>query len=227
MARGGEKFEGSDRWEPTAADRVVVLEDDPMLRDLLTEALAMKFQPAVVESFGVGVEAMQHIREHGASVLICDLGLPDLDGRDVMRKLRAELPDLKLIVLTGRIQSTLPAELVALGVGGFVDKRAALEHTVRAVERVMAGGMYFYAGVSPQGTPRRATAGESTSPTVLTEREREVVRLVASGLSSKEVATELDISVRTVENYRASSMRKLGVRDTVALVRWSIANGLA
>src|SRR5262249_47616693 len=153
-------------------------------------------------------------------LLLTDLHLPDLDGRQIIRQVRARDRQTRVVVLTGQIDTNLPAELVALGVAGFVDKAAPLEHAVHAVERVLGGGMYFFAGVMPavSGLAARNAGGAGTA--ALSPRERDVARLVAGGLSSKEIAQRLELSTRTVENYRANLMQKIGVRDTAGLVRW-------
>jgi len=132
------------------------------------------------------------------------------------------------VVLTGNVDAALPSELVALGVAGFIDKVAPLEHAVRAVQRVLEGGMYFYAGVMPTASAMASRTQNDKGPdaSILSEREREVVRMVASGLSSKEIADKLGISARTVENHRFRLMEKIGVRDTVGLVRWCFEQGL-
>jgi DNA-binding NarL/FixJ family response regulator len=205
-----------------------LIEDDSLLRDLLSEALHRRFQPAALHGFGDGRTGLAHCLRENVDVLLTDLHLPDMDGREVVRELRARGRKPRIIVLTSHVDATLPAELVALGVAGFVDKATPLEHAVRAVERVLAGGMYFFAGVMPSaaGTTLRPGAMNSKSASLLSPREREIARLVAGGMSSKEIAQSLELSVRTVENYRAHLMQKIGVRDTASLVRWSLEHGL-
>lgn len=214
--------------QPSAC-HFVLIEDEALLRDLLGQTLAQRFQPAALHTFATGSEGMVHCLEHDVDILVVDLMLPDLDGRDVIRKVRARSRKPRIVVLTGRVDSALPAELIALGVAGFVDKSAPLEHAVRAVERVLAGGMYFFAGVAPSesGIALRASPAASASVAVLSPRERDIARLVTGGLSSKEIAQRLELSPRTVENYRANLMQKIGVRDTAALVRWCLERGLS
>jgi DNA-binding NarL/FixJ family response regulator len=206
----------------------VVIEDDPLLLDLLSDALRQRFKPAALHAFSAAKPGLDHcLREH-VDIVLTDLRLPDLDGREVVRQLRQRDRKPRVIVLTGQVDATLPAELVALGVAGFVDKATPLEHAIRAVERVLAGGMYFFAGVMPaaSGMTARKPATAGVSAAVLSPRERDVAHLVAGGLSSKEIAQKLELSTRTVENYRANLMQKVGVRDTASLVRWSLENGL-
>lgn len=211
-----------------SACKFALIEDEPLLRDLLANTLTQRFQPVSLKAFEFGAEGVQYCLKENVDVLITDLRLPDIDGREIIRQVRARDHKPRVIVLTGAVDGTLPAELVALGVAGFVDKAAPLEHAVRAVERVLAGGMYFFAGVMPSasGMAARAATAQGVSPSVLTPRERDIARLVAGGLSSKEIAAQLDLSVRTVENYRANLMQKIHVRDTASLVRWCVHHGL-
>src|SRR5262245_23363061 len=127
-----------------SACRFVLMEDEALLRDLLADTLRQRFQPQSLHAFPNGREGLKHCREHPVDLLLVDLRLGDLDGRDVVRQLRAAGRKMRTIVLTGQVDATLPAELVALGVAGFIDKAAALDHVVSAVERVLAGGMYFF-----------------------------------------------------------------------------------
>jgi len=206
---------------------MVIVEDETLLRDLLASNLRQRFQPRSLELFAVGKPAVQHCLTHPVDLLLVDLRLPDIDGREIIRQVRARERKPRVIVLTSCIDATLPAELVALGVAGFIDKSTPLEHVERAVERVLAGGMYFFAGVMPAASVAvHAGPTSRTNPSVLTVREREIARLVTNGLSSKEIARELNLSTRTVENHRAALMQKLAVRDTARLVRWCLEHGL-
>lgn len=207
---------------------MAVVEDEPLLRDLLASTLKQRFQPVAIDVFADGRTGVQHCLTHPVDLLLIDLRLPDLDGREVIRQVRARNEKTRVIVLTAQVSPTLPAELVVLGVAGFVDKAAPLEHVVRAVEGVLAGGMYFFAGVMPAASCVAVRGGQTAgvNPSVLTAREREIARLVARGLSSKEIARQLDLSPRTVENHRAALMQKLAVRDTARLVRWCLEHGL-
>lgn len=199
-----------------------------LLRDLLVETLQSRFQPAALHAFACGLDGLQHCLTADTDMLLVDLVLPDVDGREIIRRIMARTNRPRVIVLTGHLDAMLPAELIALGVAGFVDKSAPLEHVMRAIERVLAGGMYFYAGVIPPGSAvARVVPNERATPSSLSTREREIAQLVVAGMSSKEIAARLGLSTRTVENYRAHVMQKVGVRDTVALVHWCLRHGLA
>jgi DNA-binding NarL/FixJ family response regulator len=192
---------------PASSLRFVLVDDTATFRELLKEALQRRFRPKELHDFADGRAALEHCLADPPDLLIVDLYLRGMDGRDIVGE--------------------LPAELVALGVAGFVDKNSPLEQIDRAVQCVLEGGMFFSATVPP---PLPALAAEPALPRLgadaLSEREREVVRLVARGLVSKEVAAQLGLSARTVEKHRARIFAKLGLHDVPTLVRWCLRNGL-
>jgi len=215
---------------PTPAStsyRFVLVDDTATFRELLRDSLQRRFQPRELQDFAHGREALAACLASPPDLLIADLYLRDMDGRDIVRELRRHKHATRVVVLTAHPEAQLPAELVSLGVAGFVDKNSPLEQIDRAVQCVLEGGMFFSATVPP---PVPTLSAEPTIPRLgadtLSEREQEVVRLVARGLVSKEVAAQLGLSTRTVEKHRARIFAKLGLHDVPTLVRWCLRNGL-
>jgi DNA-binding NarL/FixJ family response regulator len=212
----------------TSALRFVLVDDTATFRGLLKDALQRQFHPKELLDFGNGRDALAACLAVPPDLLIADLYLRDMDGRDIVRALRQKGITTRVVILTAHPEAQLPAELVSLGVAGFVDKNSPLEQIDRAVQCVLEGGMFFSATVPPP-VPS-SLASEPALPRVgaeiLSEREREVVRLVARGLVSKEVAEQLGLSARTVEKHRARILAKLGLHDVPMLVRWCLRNGL-
>ena len=161
-----------------------------------------------------------------------------MHGLEVVREVRAKLPNTRILVLTGHPDGDLPARLISQGVHGFVDKSAPLNYVLQAIESVIAGGMFFAAHIPPKtsGTAQfpkvepAVKAGPQTTSLgaveTLSARELEVARLVAEGYSSKEIADRLDLSVRTVEKHRANIMDKIKVSEVASLVRWCVQAGI-
>jgi len=162
-----------------------------------------------------------------------------MHGLEVVREVRAKLPNTRILVLTGHPDGDLPARLISQGVHGFVDKSAPINYVLQAIESVIAGGMFFAAHVPPKQTvgisqqPKvepSIKAGPATTSVnavqTLSARELEVARLVAEGYSSKEIADRLDLSVRTVEKHRANIMDKINVKEVASLVRWCVQSGI-
>ena len=187
----------------------------------------------VAGTFADGRSGLDFCLKEKPGLLVVDLYLPGMHGLEIVKEVRAKLPDTRILVITGHPDGELPARLIAQGVHGFVDKSGPLSYAIQAVESVMSGGMFFAAHIPP-------TASSSTSPEskvapavktgppsatvlavqILSGRELEVARLVAEGFSSKEIAARLDLSVRTVEKHRANIMDKIGVHEVASLVRW-------
>jgi len=210
---------------PVAAARLVLVDDLATFRELVRESILRNLQPRELRDFADGREALAHCLADPPDLLIVDLYLRRMDGRDIVVELRNRGLDTRVVVLTAHPEAQLPAELVALGVAGFVDKNSPLEQIDRAVQCVLDGGMFFSATVPPP-VPAAGPALPRAGPEVLSQREREVVTLVARGLLSKQIAGELNLSTRTVEKHRGRIFSKLGVHDVPTLVRWCLRNGL-
>ena len=205
----------------------VLIEDDFLLIKLLARLIQNRFSPRSIESFVLGNAGLEHCLKTPPDILIVDLNLPDLEGREIIRRLCTANTATRVIVLTGNASSALPSELIALRVMGFVDKGLPLENIERAVERVLEGGMYFSSGIRPKGAPNLKSIESSASPHLLTAREKEIAQLVAGGMLSKEIGDRLGLSPRTVEKERAVIIKKIGTKDLPGLVRWCVLNGLA
>ncbi len=204
-----------------------MVDDSATFRELVRETLAARYRPLVFEGYALGREGIAACTAAPPDLLIVDLYLHDMDGRDVVRALRREQVDTRVLAVTAHPDAGLPADLVQLGVAGFVDKHSPIEQLERAVQRLLEGGMFFSASVRP---PEPRLGDEPAIPTaqanILSEREQEVVRLVARGLASKEIGDRLGLSTRTVEKHRARILARLGLHDIPTLVRWCLHRGL-
>lgn len=212
----------------TAECRFVLVEDDKLLRELLKDVLLRRCQPKSLEDFDSGRPGLEACFRDPPDLLITDLRLPDMDGRDIIRRLRSRELATRVVVLTSYVDAVLPAELIAMGVAGLVDKSSSLDHVERAVQSVLAGGLYFAASVSPAASPVAAQNGlaDEVGPAALSERERLMARLVAQGFRAKEIASQLGLNPRTAEKYRMQLMEKLHLPNTTSLVRWCVRHGL-
>ena len=211
-----------------AESRLVLVEDDVLLRDLLEDVLRRRCGVREVRSFGAAAPAIAAFLDDPPDLLITDLRLPDLDGRDIIRRLRTRQAATRFVVLTSYVDAVLPAELISLGVAGLVDKSSTLDHVERAVQCVLAGGLYFAASVSPlpSNVPMRGADENEAGPSVLSEGERAMARLIAQGLRSKEIADQLGLNPRTAEKHRMLLLEKLKLPNTTSLVRWCVRHGL-
>ncbi|WP_221030171.1 response regulator transcription factor [Actomonas aquatica] len=217
----------STTQRPSASPRFVMVDDSATFRELVRDTLARRFDPLHFDGYAMGREGIKACLKSSPDLLIVDLYLHDMDGRDIVRELRRHEVDTRVLAVTAHPDAGLPADLVQLGVAGFVDKHSPIEQLERAVQRLLEGGMFFSASIRP---PEPHLGDEPAIPAapadVLSEREQEVVRLVARGLASKEIGSRLGLSTRTVEKHRARILARLGLHDIATLVRWCLHRGL-
>ena len=175
-----------------------------------------------------GAELLELVEKHHPDVVILDIAMPRLGGLEALKALRSQPPGVKTILLSFRADAPVIQSAVSLGADGYLLKNAGSGEIPAAIREVMRGGCYFSPPVAreiiDQLREPRSHAGEPFSH--LSGRERQVLRLIAEGLSAKEIAADLSISTKTVEAHRTSLMRKLGVRKATELVRYAVRHGL-
>jgi DNA-binding NarL/FixJ family response regulator len=203
------------------AKRALIVEDQTTLRELLEELFAsVNYQ---TDSAGSGAEARALLAKTRFDLVLLDLVLPDAHGFELLAEIRAASRMTRVIVLTAHSRPAIVKEATARGAHGVVTKGAPLRELREAIDRVAAGGIFYCSETS------RLLHEASVTPECdqqLTARQREVVRLVASGMSTKDIATRLVLSEKTVTNHRTRIMERLGVRDVAGLTRYAIAQGL-
>jgi DNA-binding NarL/FixJ family response regulator len=211
------------------AVRVMVVDDHPMWREGVARDLA-EAGYEVVATAGEGAQAVRIAGAVRPQVVVLDLQLPDLSGVEVIRGLVGAVPEVRVLVLSasGEHQDVLDA--VKAGAAGYLVKSAAWEEFLTAVRRTADGDTVFTPGLAALvlGEYRRLAAAPKADAQTprLTDRETEVLRLVAKGLSYKQIAERLVLSHRTVQNHVQNTLGKLQLHNRVELVRYAIEQGL-
>ncbi|MCO5998891.1 response regulator [Actinoallomurus rhizosphaericola] len=205
----------------------MVVDDHPIWRDGIADRLAAAGLP-VVGTAGDGAQALRVARATRPQVVLLDLHLPDLGGAEVTRRLLAADPSVRVLVLSasGERQDVLDA--VTAGATGYLTKSASLEEVVAAVRSAAAGEAVFTPGLAGLvlGEYRRLVAAPEKETPRLTNRETEVLRLVAKGLTYREIAERLVLSHRTVQNHVQNTLTKLQLHNKAQLVRYALEQGL-
>ena len=217
--------------KPSPLVRVLIVDDDPVYRHFLRELIRKLDTVELVGEAVDGNEAIALCLAKKPDVLLLDLILPDMEGIEVVTRIRTALPDLHVMLLTAQPRRDLPKELMRLGVAGFLDKSATVPDIVGGLKKLLAGGLVYSSSAglaTDQADSLTALTGMAVNhpPDILTARELEVAKLVAAAMSSKEVAATLGLSPRTVEKHRANIYDKLRVRDVVGLTRWCLHHRL-
>jgi DNA-binding NarL/FixJ family response regulator len=206
--------------------RVLLADDHTLVRAGLRKILEQNEDLAVVGEVADGAAALEFLGQHKVDVVVLDLTMPGLDGYELLRGARARWPDLKLLVLTMHADAEHAARAVREGADGYLLKDSAAGDLVAGIRAVMAGRTYYSEPVQ-RALSDMVRTGSATGPLDrLTGREIEVLKQVAKGLSTKEIAAHFDISARTVETHRASIMRKLELHSVALLTRFALKEGL-
>ena len=203
--------------------RVLVADDHPIMAEGLSRLLGESCE--VVGVARSGTEVVESARRLRPDIVISDVTMPGMSGIDAMRTLREEGSPARFVFLTFHAEAPVVADALRSGASGYLLKEAAGDELLHAIEAVMAERTY----VMPQVTEDvmrliAAPAGEAGPE--LSPRKREVLRLIAQGKRMKEIAAELDLSIRTVEDHKYQLMRALGVESTAELVRFAVKLGL-
>ena len=209
-----------------APHAVVVVDDHPSMRLGLKATLASSPQLHVVDEAADGLGAVTVVRKHKPSVVVLDMLLPHLNGIDVIRTLLPELPQVKFVAYSRREEPWFVRETLAAGATGYVFKRSAPSELLRAVTRATTGHSYVDPALGDLHHGLELQAGSSSSKAVrLSEREAQILRLVAKGAIAKDAARELQLSNRTFETYKARAMQKLQLRSRSDLIRFAEHSG--
>jgi len=206
--------------------RLVIIEDQTAIREMLVEILSTDKNYKLVGQSGDGQEGLQLCLEQRPDVVILDAKLPSLNGVDLLRRLIKVLPNLRVMVFSGHENPVMVREMLEAGAHGFVEKTAGFVDFKKGLATIASGGTYFGPGIANLLRKVVANAESSSSPDFLTEREREILKLVAEGNSTKEIAEKLTLSAKTVDNHRTNLMRKLNIHDVASLTRYAIEQGL-
>ena len=208
--------------------RILLADDHKMLRDGLR--LLIDAQPAmcVVAEAANGNEAIRKARETRPDIVVMDLSMPELNGLQATERLVAELPEVKVIALTAHEDECYLSQLCKAGASGFVLKRSAGDELLEAIGEVAKGGLHFEPSLASKALARQRSIGapqRGLEHAPLSDREKQVLISLAWGHSNKEIATELGLSVKTVETYKVRVAEKLGLRSRTEMVQYAVRQG--
>jgi two-component system response regulator NreC len=206
--------------------RVVVVDDHAVVRAGLRRVLDAEPDIEVVGEAGTARDAILETRAAKPDVILLDVVMPGESGIDALPKLHKEAPDAKVLVLSMQDDPRYVREAFAAGASGYVLKEAADSEVVAAVREVAAGSRYLHPALGARLVSAEEEERAATEADPLSDREREVLRLLALGHTNQEIAKMLYISVRTAETHRSHIMQKLRLKTRAELVRYALSSGL-
>lgn len=206
--------------------RIILVEDQTILRHSLKVLIASEPDLEVVGEAGDGEQAVRLVQTLRPDIVVMDISLPGMDGVQATQAIKRSYPDVKVLALSVHETRSCIRGILQAGASGYVVKRSAAEELIQALRVLASNGVYLdpivaaklVGATKPPSAPR---VGVNT----LSDREAEVMRLIALGYANKEIAAQLDLSVKTVETFKARSMEKLDLRSRVDIVRHAVDCG--
>ncbi len=210
--------------------KVMLVDDHAIFRAGLKMLLQAQSDIEIVGEVEEGGAAVAKAREWQPDIVLMDISLPDIDGFAATRQIKHAMPNIAILALTMHESDEYFFKMLEAGASGYVPKKAAPTDLVTAIRTVHAGGVFLYPSVAKalvhDFLGRAEAGGERESYDGLTDREQEVLKLIADGLSNQEIGDKLTISVKTVERHRANIMAKLNLHSRTELVKYAIRKGL-
>lgn len=207
--------------------RVFLADDHKILRESLVILLSQQENIEVVGAAGDGQEAYRKILELKPNIAVLDISIPNLNGLDLAEKLRAEMPEVKVVILTMHKSGEFVSKALRAGVRGYVLKDNALEELMECINLVFDRKVYLsqdITGIVVDGFVNNNRENPETGENAISLREKEILQLLAEGKSNKDISDLLNLSIKTVETHRANIMRKLGFRHITDLVLYAVRN---
>jgi DNA-binding NarL/FixJ family response regulator len=209
--------------------RIILADDHMMFRSGIRKILEKDGSLSLVGETGDGLELLKLVNRRDPDLVVLDISMPNMRGLEAVREIKQTRPGVKVLMLTMHRDKEYVYSAISAGAEGYLLKEDADTELFVAVEAIRGGGHYLsplLSGAVARDLVRKSDAGQQEASCAdLTLREREVLKLIAEGRTSKEIADLLYISPRTVEHHRANMMKKLNIKHTAALVRYAIRNG--
>ena len=208
--------------------RILIADDHAVVRQGLKLLINSQPDMTVVGEAADGAAVLQQAATVEPDIVVMDLSMPGMNGLVATRALKEARPSVDIVALTRHDDETFLQEVLRAGASGYVLKQSNPAEFLRAIRAVAAGGVYLDPAMTSRvadGLLTKSSRAREVAPTLVSERETDVLRLIAMGHSNKEVAARLKISVKTVEVHKANAMKKLGLTGRVDLIRYGVLQG--
>jgi two-component system response regulator NreC len=208
--------------------RIILAEDHETVREGLKLIVNSQTDMEVIGEANNGSAAIKLARELAPDIVVMDISMPELNGLKATKKLKQVCPQVKVLTLTRHTDDAYLQQLIQAGASGYVLKQSAPTELIRAIHAVSEGKSYLDPALTNKvmgGYASRAASRRGEKRSDLTDREAEVLRLIAWGYSNKEIGARMDISVKTVEAHKANAMQKMDMRSRIDIVRYAILQG--
>lgn len=206
--------------------RVLIADDHPVVRRGLRQILADEYPSLSVGEARDAGEALKLASEQDWDVILLDISMPGRSGLEVLKELKRERPKVPVLILTSYPEEQYAVRVLKAGAAGYMTKESAAEHLIEGIRKAIRGGRYVSPHLAELLAANVGAGGEMPPHESLSDREYEVLCLIASGRTVGEIAGELSLSVKTVSTYRARILEKMGMKTNAELTHYALKNGL-
>jgi DNA-binding NarL/FixJ family response regulator len=205
---------------------VLLVDDHTIVRQGMRALLGCEADLEVLAEAENGRDALQMVIKNKPEVVVMDLAMPYMNGAEATRKILKSCPSTKVLIISSYTDDKCVSAVMEAGALGYLTKQTAACELPKAIREVRCGNSFFSPAISKSIRDKRLAAMNGEKAQTLTARESQVLQLIADGFSNKEMAVELDISIKTVEKHRQQVMNKLNIHETAGLTRFAISEGL-
>jgi DNA-binding NarL/FixJ family response regulator len=206
--------------------RILIADDHAIVREGLKQILAETPDMVVAGEAANGQEALEYIRKAECDLVLLDLAMPGRDGLDTLKELKREKPKLPVLVLSIYPEEQYAVRAFKAGVSGYLTKESAPEELIAAIRKVAQGGKYVSASLAEKLALHLEVDADKPVHELLSDREYQVMLMIASGKTVQEIADEMSLSVKTISTYRTRALNKMGMKNNAAFTYYALKHGL-
>jgi DNA-binding NarL/FixJ family response regulator len=206
--------------------RILIVDDHALLRRGLRQVILEAFPTATCEEANNASEALERVWRGGLDAVLLDIGMPGRDGMEVLKEIKRATPNLPVLVLSAHSEDQFAVRAIKAGAAGYLTKGALSDDLVKGLRKILTGGKFVTPSVAEKLAAAIDDRAELPPHEVLSNREYEVLRLIAAGKTVGQAATQLSLSVKTISTYRTRILGKLNLKNNADLMRYGIERGL-
>lgn len=206
--------------------RILVADDHTIVREGLKQILSGTSDIVVAGEASDGNQVLDRVRKGGYDLVLLDIAMPGMSGLEVLKQIKSERPQLPVLMLSMYPEEQYAVRTLKAGASGYLTKESAPEELIAAIRKVFMGGKYVTSSLAEKLASYLETASERPAHELLSDREYQVMIMIASGKTVKNIAEELSLSVKTISTNRSRALRKLGMKTNAEVTYYAIKNGL-